>query len=101
MKKDPSTGYYLFEGCPALGDCPNISFSPTGNIYYGDSTLSGNSKFTREIYMEKGLNDTSGSEIPNSEAKVVVNIKWKNRGQNKIYTLKENLYNIDYKFFAN
>lgn len=101
MKKNPDTGYYSFESCPLSGDCPNISFSPNENIVYGNSNFPNNSKFIREIYMEKGLNDTSTTSIPDSEAKVVVNIKWSNRGQDKIYTLKENLYNIDYKFFAN
>jgi prepilin-type N-terminal cleavage/methylation domain-containing protein len=99
MKRDVENKKYLFESCIGV-DCPSLSFSSDGNVFYGDSTLPSKSKFTREIHIEKGLHDTSTTEIPDSEAKVVVNVKWKTRGQNKIYTLKENLYNIDYNFFT-
>lgn len=101
MKKNYSNYNYTYESCTTGVDCPSLSFSQYGDIFYGDSSLSSNSKFTREIYVEKGFNDTSFTEIPDREAKVVVNVKWKNRGQNKIYTLKENLYNINYDFITN
>lgn len=96
MKKNSSDYSYVYEACPSNGNCPNISFNASSSIIYGDKDVSATSKFIREFYIEKGFNDTSITDIPDREARIVVNIKWKSRGQNKIYTLKENLYAINY-----
>lgn len=92
MVKNPSSKEYLFKSCTS-GLCSNISFNPSGEVVYGDSvTTSGLSKFTREFYFEKEtvdlLSNTTG-------IKVVVNIKWNDKGREKIYTLTERLYNTN------
>lgn len=88
MAKDAPSGGYVFAACGTT--CPNISFDPTKTVVYGQSDAAAVSKFTREFYLEK--------EGDNG-VKVVVNIKWNDRGRDKVYTLTERLYNVNYKKF--
>ena len=81
------------------GECDALSFDPLNNVVYGLSEGSAKSKFTREFYFQKGETDGSLDDIPNKEVKLVVNIKWQDRGKDKIYTLTERLYNINYVNF--
>lgn len=99
MNRSAETGTYVFEQCSSSGVCPNISFDPNGAIIYGKTGVADTSKFVREFYFEKGANDTSATTIPDNEAKLVVNIKWLNKGQSKVYTLTERLYAINYSQF--
>jgi prepilin-type N-terminal cleavage/methylation domain-containing protein len=88
MTKDDNTGDYVFTTCNDT--CLNISFDPTKKVVYGQSEVDIFSKFTREFYLEK--------EGDNG-VKVVVNIKWSDKGRDKVYTLTERLYNVNYKKF--
>lgn len=93
MERD-SAGY-IFTPCSTTGgDCPYISFDPTGpNGVYGKADPSlGTSKFIREFYFETYPGN------PN-EVKLVVNIRWEDKGRPKLYTLSERLYSMNYKGF--
>lgn len=89
MQKDSTLNDYEFLHC--TGVCPKLSFNtnPDSSIIYGDSDISETSKFIREFYFEA---DTAND----GEKVLVVNIKWKSRGEDKIYTLKERFYKMDY-----
>ncbi len=88
---------YVFENCN--GVCDNMSFSAESNVYYGKTSEATKSKFKRDFYI---VSDTSDNAIPNKEAKIIVNISWNERGQNKTYSLTERLYPIDYNsYFLN
>lgn len=89
MTKVAPPGGYVFAKCPS-DICPNISFDPEKKVVYGQSDGAALSKFTREFYLEK--------EGDNG-VKVVVNIKWNDKGRDKVYTLTERLYNVNYKKF--
>ncbi len=93
MEKDSSD--YTFTNC--TGGCPNISFNPTNNFnVYGDKGEVNKSKFIREFYIEdESVSNTN--EIVGK--KLVVNIKWNDKGREKIYSLTERLYKIDYVQF--
>jgi prepilin-type N-terminal cleavage/methylation domain-containing protein len=90
-----SDGNYVFSVCNG-GICPRIPFYPDGTFsVYGEDGVLSTSKFTREFYIQKETlvgSDTSG-------VKLVVNIKWTDKGRPKIYTLEERLYNINYSQF--
>ncbi len=90
---------YIFESCPS-GNCPPLKFDDKvgNNIIYGSNNdpLLPDSKFTREFYLQVGTSDLSPNEVAQKEVKLVVNIKWKDRGRDKVYTLVERLYNINY-----
>ena len=99
MLRDVAVNDYIFEQC-INGVCPNIPFVPASTVVYGESDAIPRSKFTREFYFQKGKYDAAAGEVPNEEIKLVVNIRWQDKGRNKIYTLNENLYAIDYaKYF--
>ena len=88
MIKDVNMGDYVFNQCGTT--CPNVFFDPEKKVVYGQSDGVALSKFTREFYLEK--------EGDNG-VKVVVNIKWNDKGRDKVYTLTERLYNVNYKKF--
>jgi prepilin-type N-terminal cleavage/methylation domain-containing protein len=92
MKKNINeNNIYNFEKCN--GQCPNLSFNPEGpNVVYGAEGVLTTSKFIREFYFE-----TLGSNP--GEVRLVVIVKWDDKGKIKTYTLNERLYNIDYKSF--
>ncbi len=97
MTKDtdliPPTDYYVFEACVG-GVCPNISFDPTGDeAVYGKVIAPSVSKFKREFYFE-----TYGDDH-DSEVRLIVDIKWEDKGRTKKYSLSERLYSVDYKGF--
>lgn len=96
MVKNIITETYDFRACPINGTCPNISFDPeSDDVIYGKSSISITSKFIREFYIQRETvngNDADG-------VKIVVNIKWSDKGVNKIYTLTERLYKVDYNEF--
>ncbi len=101
MERDGMTNEYEFEACPPDANCANISFDTSGKIIYGNSDVSLTSKFIREFYFTKGKSDPATGEIPDREAALTVDIKWEDRGVEKVYTLTEHLYAIDYaKFFT-
>ncbi len=84
---------YIFAQCS--GPCNPISFDPIGSgIVYGKVGVSTFSKFTREFYFQKGTASMADNEIT-----VVVNIRWQDRGRDKLYTLNERLYNVNYNEF--
>jgi prepilin-type N-terminal cleavage/methylation domain-containing protein len=88
-------GVYVFNSCGS-GACPNIPFDPEGDFnVYGEADVQATSKFTREFYIEKET--LTGLETVG--VKLVVNIKWNDKGRDKIYTLTERLYNINYGQF--
>ncbi len=91
MKKDVILDQYIFESCGS-DICPNISFDPLKDVVYGHSDAVSFSKFTREFYFEKET--LTGSDL--TSIKIVVNIKWNDRGSDKVYTLEERLYNTNY-----
>lgn len=96
---------YLFTNC-TNGNCDALNFSSSSEVVYGlDDSQAANtskSKFTREFYLEKGESDTAQTGLPNREVKVVVNIRWMERGSQRVYTLTDRLYNINYpNFFLN
>lgn len=101
MTRD-ETGAYGFGSCTG-GVCPPLAFNPTGNIIYGDSSVTSNtSKFSREIYLQTGSQDPATNNQPVREVKVVVSIKWVDRGRDRVYTLVEHLYNQQYaKYYEN
>lgn len=100
LEIDNINGQHFMTPCPAgLGNCPKLSFTPNGGWgFYGfdDGTLTF-SKFSREFYLQTAPQDGSLTENPNREVKIVVNIRWNDHGQNKVYTLEENLFNVAYK----
>jgi hypothetical protein len=96
MRKNSSTGEYIFNPCGI--NCPNMFFNPEGgDVVYGGDPAPDNakSKFVREVYIQEETlvaGEASG-------VKVVVNIKWQDKGVDKIYTLTERLYDVDYPEF--
>ncbi|MBC7981971.1 prepilin-type N-terminal cleavage/methylation domain-containing protein [Candidatus Parcubacteria bacterium] len=95
MERD--SGDYIFSVCPSSGDCLNISFDPDSTdgdlaVYGKAGGTFGISKFTREFYFETYPTN------PN-EVKLVVNIRWEDKGRQKLYTLSERLYSMNYKGF--
>ncbi len=100
MNWDDVSKNYVFESCNGL-DCQNISFDPVNSVVYGKKDVSGKSKFIREFYFEKGENDTSVGDIPENEVNLIVNIRWQDKGVEKIYSLTERLYAVNYnKYFS-
>ncbi len=92
MTKNVEEKKYIFTQC-SLDTCPNIQFSPDGkDVVYGDSTATNVSKFIREFYIEKETEE--GADL--TGVKVVVNIKWNDKGRERVYTLTERLYNTNY-----
>lgn len=94
MIRDTLTGIYNFQVCDGI--CPSISFDPRGlfNVY-GESNTTTYSKFTREFYIE--TETLAGSDT--LSVIFTVNIKWDDKGREKIYSLKERLYDINYNQF--
>lgn len=94
---------YNFTACN--GNCDQMGLSTSSDVVYGFDQATDQSKFTREFYLEKGDLDQYDSQNPNApvkELKITVNIKWLERGQQKVYTLTERLYNINYvDYFLN
>ena len=84
---------YTFYQCP--NGCPNISFNPSGSSVYGDSGVANTSKFIREFYIENEA-VVDGQILSYI---LVVNMRWSDKGRDKIYSLTERLYKIDYKQF--
>ncbi len=96
-------GVYVFEQCN--GDCNPITLSTSTNVIYGNSISNNYSKFTREFYLEKGEldeYDAVSPDQPEKELKITVNIRWQEAGQNRVYSLSERLYDINYiDYFLN
>lgn len=90
MRDLSSPDHYIFEQC-LLGECPQISFNPEGEIIYGGTDVLDKSKFIREFYLQESDNET--------EIFIIVNIKWNDNGREKIYSLRQNLHAIPYKDF--
>jgi len=91
---------YEVQSCGVGGDCDALFFDPMNDVVYGSKDGSTISKFIREFYFQKGdTDDTGTAAIPDKEVKLVVNIKWQDRGRDRVYTLTERLYNIDYVNF--
>lgn len=92
-------GVYRFTQC--AGSCPALAFNPNGSIIYGEDSVSGyqNSKFTREIYLQVGSQDGSTGSTPLREIKVVVTVKWQDRGRDRQLQLVERLHNQQYKYY--
>jgi prepilin-type N-terminal cleavage/methylation domain-containing protein len=91
---DGSVDNYEFSDCSAdcNDDIDHIPFDPNSTYaFYGGSDASDTSKFIRDFYFE-----SSSDIIPNDEVNLVVEIRWLQKGQPKIYTLTERLYNINY-----
>lgn len=99
MSRDASTRMYVFEPCVS-GECSPLSFNADASqgIIYGD--VNGGeteSKFTREFYIESGFQDpNAGTDNPLREAKIVVTIRWQDKGRDKQFQLVEYLYNLQY-----
>lgn len=100
MQRDYSTGVYNFVACG--GSCSALRFTPNSTIsFYGTNDTSAPfSKFTREFYLEVGLQDPAVDSNPQKELRVVVNIKWNDHGTNKVYTLIEYLHNLQYNSYV-
>lgn len=102
MNWDLSLKDYTFSACNSSG-CPNMKFDKASNdVFYDKNNSLETSKFIREFYIQKGVNDTapSGNDIPNNEAVLVVNIRWKDKGIERVYSIKERLYAVNYnKYF--
>jgi prepilin-type N-terminal cleavage/methylation domain-containing protein len=92
-----SGGKYKFTQC--AGTCPALPFNPAGSIIYGeDSVLGyGNSKFTREIYIQVAAQDGSTTNIPVREVNVVVAMKWIDHGRPRQLQITERLHNQQYR----
>ena len=94
---------YDFASCN--GNCDAMNFSSSSDVIYGfeDPSVTDKSKFVREFYLEKGeLDPSAQSTAPSKEIKLIVNIKWLERGQIRTYSLTERLYNINYvDYFLN
>ncbi|MEN9605120.1 MAG: hypothetical protein RJB39_805 [Candidatus Parcubacteria bacterium] len=100
MQRDFTVGTYSFVACGAT--CSQLRFTPNGTIsYYGTNDTSAPfSKFIREFYIEVAPQDTSATNNPQKELRIVVNIKWNDHGTDKIYTLTEYLHNLQYNSYA-
>ncbi len=86
---------YTFTNCG--NGCPNISFDPDStSTVYGVKDVTNKSKFIREFYIE---NESSSGSSEIVGIKLVVNIRWSDKGRDKIYSLTERLYKIDYNQF--
>ncbi len=94
MNRDTS-GVYTFTQCPSDG-CPPLSFNPVGSVIYGDGTVTTNSKFTREIYLQTAAQDGEADDSAVREVDLVVTVKWKDRGRDKQLRLVERLHNQQY-----
>jgi prepilin-type N-terminal cleavage/methylation domain-containing protein len=96
MVRNVNTGAYSFIPCQSA-TCDPLGFNSNGSIIYGSSDTSPQtSKFTREIYIQVAPQDTSVSNIPNSEMIVVVKVHWPDRGVEREFTLTETLHNQQY-----
>lgn len=99
MVKNSPTGEYKFISCN--GNCPRIPFDPNdsnSSVVYGEENGLVFSKFTREFYIQKETPDPLDVS-KTVGVKLVVNIRWTDKGRPKIYTLEERLYNINYSQF--
>ena len=101
MQSEPKDGVYFFNTCDIGDECPNISFDPDGEFnVYGEedkNNTASDSKFIREFYIEKETTDALGAV---SSIKLTVNIKWNDKGRDKVYSLTQRLYDVKYsKFF--
>jgi prepilin-type N-terminal cleavage/methylation domain-containing protein len=87
-------GVYLFTECDSAG-CPPLAFNPAGSVIYGgDGSI--NSKFTREIYLQVASQDGSVNAEPIREVDLVVNIKWPDRGFERVFQIVERLHDQQY-----
>jgi prepilin-type N-terminal cleavage/methylation domain-containing protein len=90
-----NTGY-SFSQC--VGTCPPLAFNPTGDIIYGDDSVSGSarSKFTREIYLQTADQDTGTGINAEKEINLVVTITWQDKGRDRRFQITERLHNQKY-----
>ncbi len=100
LRLNPS-GQYTVQAC-ASGNCNPLYFNPNGTLaYYGvEDASTATSKFSREFHFEVSPNDGSVTDAPAREVKLVVKIKWNDRGENKVYTVSDYLFNVAYSTHA-
>lgn len=94
-------GQYTIQACAAQ-TCAPLYFNPNSTTaYYGVEDIGAlTSKFSRRFHFEVSPNDGSVTDDPNREVKLVVSVLWNDRGEEKIYTVSDYLFNVAYSTHA-